>query len=148
MIYANGKENIAVVGRGAINGQGLNWWWRNGVYDRARAAETKPALDSWLKLYDRIEAGEKPGPADFRLAAEYLRPSLVQFYNCKNVLVEGVTLTESPMWLLHPVYCENCPSAASPSFRPGRTGTGLTSTPAGTCASPTAFSAPGTTASS
>ena len=107
LIYANGKENIAVSGRGTINGQGSNWWWRNGTYDRSRAAETKPALDSWLRLYDRIEAGEKPGPAEFRLAAEYLRPSLVQLYNCRNVLVEGVTLTESPMWLLHPVYCEN-----------------------------------------
>jgi polygalacturonase len=107
LIYANGKENIAVSGRGTINGQGSNWWWRNGAYDRSRTAETKPALDSWLKLYDRIEAGEKPGPAEFRLAADYLRPSLVQFYSCRNVLVEGVTLTESPMWLLHPVYCEN-----------------------------------------
>jgi polygalacturonase len=107
LIYANGKENIAVTGRGTINGQGSNWWWRNGTYDKARAAAVKPALDSWLKLYGRIEAGEKPGPEEFRLAAEYLRPSLVQFYNCKNVLVEGVTITESPMWLLHPIYSEN-----------------------------------------
>jgi polygalacturonase len=107
LIYANGKENIAVTGRGTINGQGSNWWWRTGTYDKARAAAMKPAIDSWLKLYDRIEAGEKPGPAEFQLAAEYLRPTLVEFYNCKNVLVEGVTITESPMWLLHPVYCEN-----------------------------------------
>ena len=107
LIYANGKENIAVTGRGTINGQGRNWWWRNGVYDKARGAATKPAVSAWLRLYDRIEAGEKPGLAEFRLAAEYLRPSLVQFYGCKNVLVEGVTLTESPMWLLHPVYSEN-----------------------------------------
>ncbi len=107
LIYANGRRNIAITGRGTINGQGANWWWRNGTYDRARAAEVQPARQAWLRLYDRIEAGEKPGPAEFRLAAEYLRPSLVQFNGCTNVLVEGVTLTESPMWLLHPLYSDN-----------------------------------------
>jgi len=107
LIYANARENIAVVGRGTLNGQGLNWWWRDGTYDPVRAAATKPALAAWLRLYARIEAGASPGPAEFQLAAEYLRPSLVQFYRCRNVLVEGVTLTQSPMWMLHPIYCEN-----------------------------------------
>jgi polygalacturonase len=107
LIYANGRRNIAIVGRGTINGQGANWWWRNGRYDPGRSAEVEPARRAWLGLYGRIEAGEKPGPAEFKLAAEYLRPSLVQFNGCTNVLVEGVTLTESPMWLLHPLYSDN-----------------------------------------
>lgn len=107
LIYANGQENVAITGRGTINGQGSNWWWRNGRHDPARSAEIRPAMQAWLKLFGRIEAGEKPGPGEFGLAADYLRPSLVQFYECRNVLVEGVTLTESPMWLLHPVYSEN-----------------------------------------
>jgi len=106
LIYARDKSNVAVVGRGVINGQGSNWWWRSVRYP-ARAAEARPAQAAWLALYDRIEAGYKPKVEEFRLAAEYLRPSLVQFYGCHNVLVEGVTLTESPMWLLHPLYCEN-----------------------------------------
>jgi polygalacturonase len=107
LIYANGKENVAITGRGKINGQGLNWWWRNGRYDPSRAEEIRPAKEAWLKLYDRIEAGEKPGPGEYALAAEYLRPSLVQFDNCRNILIEGVTVTESPMWLLHPLYSDN-----------------------------------------
>src|SRR5579883_868179 len=37
LLYANGKENIAVTGRGTINGQGENWWWRAG---RGRGGET------------------------------------------------------------------------------------------------------------
>jgi polygalacturonase len=107
LIYANGKSNVAVVGRGVINGQGRNWWWRSVRHDPTRAAEARPAQAAWLALYARIEAGQKPAAGEFRLASEYLRPSLVQFYGCHNVLVEGVTLTESPMWLLHPVYSEN-----------------------------------------
>jgi len=106
LIYANGKENIAIIGRGTINGQGENWWWRTGR-DHLRAAEARPAREAWLGLYDRIEAGEKLGAQDFGLAAGYLRPTLVETYNCRNVLVDGVTITDSPFWLLHPVYSEN-----------------------------------------
>jgi len=107
LIYANGKQNIAIVGRGTINGQGANWWWRNGRYDPSRSEEIRPAMQAWLKLFDRIEAGQKPGPEEYRLAADYLRPSLVQFNGCTNILVEGVTLVESPMWLLHPLYSDH-----------------------------------------
>ncbi len=106
LIYANGKENIAIVGRGTLNGQGENWWWRNGKTP-ARAAEAKPAHDAWLRLYDRIEAGEKTTAKDFEFAAEYLRPTLIEAYGCRNVLIDGVTVTNSPFWILHPLYCEN-----------------------------------------
>jgi polygalacturonase len=37
----------------------------------------------------------------------YLRPNFIQPYNCKNVLIEGVRLLNSPMWQVHPVLCTN-----------------------------------------
>jgi unsaturated rhamnogalacturonyl hydrolase len=40
-------------------------------------------------------------------AGHYLRPNFVEPYRCRNVLIEGVTFTNSPMWVLHPVLCEN-----------------------------------------
>lgn len=107
LIYAKDAQNVAITGRGTLNGQGRNWWWRNGRYDRARSAEIEPARRAWLRLYDRIEAGASPSAAEFQLAAEYLRPPLVLFNGCRNVLIEGVTLTEGPMWTLHPLYCED-----------------------------------------
>ncbi len=36
-----------------------------------------------------------------------LRPNFVQPYRCKNVLIEGVTFTNSPMWVVTPCLCEN-----------------------------------------
>lgn len=36
-----------------------------------------------------------------------LRPQFIQPYRSKNVLIEGVTVTNSPMWIIHPVLCEN-----------------------------------------
>jgi polygalacturonase len=107
LIYAADATNIAITGRGTLNGQGRYWWWRQGQYDSSRSAEIAPAIRAWLQLSDRIEAGAKVSAADFTLAAEHLRPSLVLFNGCRNVQVEGVTLTESPMWMLNPLYCEN-----------------------------------------
>lgn len=37
----------------------------------------------------------------------YLRPSFIQPYDSKNVLIERVTVINSPMWIIHPVLCEN-----------------------------------------
>jgi polygalacturonase len=37
----------------------------------------------------------------------WLRPSLIEFYQCENVLVEGLTLEQSPFWTLHPVFSKN-----------------------------------------
>jgi polygalacturonase len=40
-------------------------------------------------------------------AGHYLRPQFVQPYRCTNVLVEGVTITNSPMRVIHPVLSRN-----------------------------------------
>jgi hypothetical protein len=37
----------------------------------------------------------------------YLRPSFIEPYRCKNVLIEGVTIKRSPFWEIHPTLCEN-----------------------------------------
>ena len=109
LIYADGKHNIAITGRGTLNGQGWNWWWRSNSRGRKSPAGEDASANqaAWRKIYDRIEAGEKLAAADFTQAAKFLRPSLVGLYNCKNVLVEDVTLFKSPMWMLHPVYSDD-----------------------------------------
>jgi polygalacturonase len=107
LLYAEGRQNITITGRGTLNGQGWNWWWRSGRGTPPTGVDPAVARDAWRRVYDRIEAGEKTTRADFDVAAEFLRPSLVGLYHCKNVLVEGVTLFKSPMWMLHPVYSED-----------------------------------------
>jgi polygalacturonase len=130
LIYANGKENIAITGRGTLNGQGWNWWWRSGRGQPPAGASPAKALAAWRALYQRIEAGEKLSADDFTLAAEFLRPSLVGIYHSKNVLVEGVTLFKSPMWMLHPAYSDDIVIrgvrfvSADPQGKPSREGTG------------------------
>jgi len=107
LIYANGKENIAIVGRGRLDGQGKNWWWRSGTYPRGGPHPPNPAAAVWRGMVDQIDQGRQYGEADFARAADFLRPCLVETYDCRNVLVEGVTLAAPPFWILHPVYCDN-----------------------------------------
>ncbi|MGV8982018.1 glycoside hydrolase family 28 protein [Clostridium sp.] len=37
----------------------------------------------------------------------YPRPKLISFHGCNNVLIEGVTLINSPSWTVNPICCEN-----------------------------------------
>ncbi|HUV06058.1 MAG TPA: glycoside hydrolase family 28 protein [Armatimonadota bacterium] len=97
MIYARDCTNIAITGEGTIGGQG-EAWWRYGKQKRAAAGKLYAAICAGVPVKDRVLGTE-----------EYLslRPSLIQPINCKNVLIEGVTVKNGPMWTVHPVYCEN-----------------------------------------
>jgi polygalacturonase len=96
-IYAFQQENVALTGAGTLDGQGNNehWWlWnRNQMAARSRL----------------IEMGENDTPVKERVFGEgsYLRPNFIQFYQCRNVLVDGINVKNSPMWQIHPVLCTN-----------------------------------------
>lgn len=110
LIYAFEEKNIAVTGEGILDGQAneTNWWpwkgkeeygWTEGTphqnQDANRAALFQMAEDG-VPVADR-KFGE----------GHYLRPQFVQPYRSENVLIQGVTFINSPMWILNPVLCNN-----------------------------------------
>jgi len=98
-IYAFEQQNIAITGRGILDGQSDNdhWWpWKVIAQQRGdRNALFKMAEDG-VPVRDRV-FGE----------GHYLRPQFIQPYRCRNVLIDGVTIQNSPMWEIHPVLCRN-----------------------------------------
>jgi polygalacturonase len=48
-------------------------------------------------------------PVRYRVFGDgsYLRPNFIQPHKCKNVLIEGVKIINSPMWEIHPLLSEN-----------------------------------------
>lgn len=94
LIYAFELENVAVTGEGRLDAQGAQWWaWYREYGPPPRATASKYPLS-------RRMFGKGAG-------LEGMRPNFVVFWKCKNVLVEGITLDDSPMWNVHLIYTEN-----------------------------------------
>ncbi|RAK06889.1 pectate lyase-like protein [Halanaerobium saccharolyticum] len=129
-ISANGLKNIAITGRGIIDGSGDQWrpvkkyktterQWQKLISSGGTVEETAECKIWWPSqkaaqgqelvhnLYKKREAGGKILPEAYREAGEYLRPVLLNFKKCKNILLEGVTFQNSPGWNLHPIMSEN-----------------------------------------
>ena len=107
-IYAFEQENIAVTGQGILDGQAdSTYWWpwkgksRYGYQEGQ--AEQSVARNAMFKM------GQQGVPVRQRIfgAGGYLRPNFIQTYRCKHVLIEGITILRSPMWVIHPVLCES-----------------------------------------
>ena len=113
-VYAFKQTDIAVTGKGTIDGGGSNetWWpwcgaasygWKEGMI--AQKNEARPRLlkngEDGIPMYN--EKGERTpervfGPKDG------LRPQLVNFNKCERILMEDITLLRSPFWVIHPLH--------------------------------------------
>jgi polygalacturonase len=107
-IYAFEQENIGITGQGTIDGNCdcEHWWpWKGRTNCGWKPGDVSQERDR-NQLFDMAERGV---PVSERVFGEghYLRPQFIQPYRCKNVLIEGVTLFNSPMWQVHPVLCTN-----------------------------------------
>ena len=104
-VYAYKADNIALTGKGTIDGQaGADRWttWRTLGEPTANNNLLKQAatgVDVKERRYGESEG--EPGVA----TDGYIRPNFVEFIDCDKVLIEDITTKNSPCWQLHPVYC-------------------------------------------
>jgi polygalacturonase len=110
LVYAFEQKNIAITGKGTLDGQSGNdnWWkwankvefgWKKGMPSQADD-HSRPKLFNW-------NTAETPVGQRILGKGSYLRPNFLQPYRCKNILIEGITIRNSPMWVIHPVLSEN-----------------------------------------
>ena len=103
-IYAFEAENIAITGPGTLDGQAgpEQWWnWRGaGAAGGARQTAARTRL---------IDMQARGVPVAERVFGDgsFLRPNFIQPYRSRNVLIDGVTILNSPMWEIHPVLCQS-----------------------------------------
>ena len=94
-VYAYRAKNIAVTGKGTLDGHGEGWWHMKkhqpGMEDLIVAGRTQRPVEQ--RVYDKEEYG--------------VRPRMVQFVECETLLIEGVTVKNSPAWAVHPLWCKN-----------------------------------------
>ncbi len=96
LIYAFRQENVAITGQGTLDGQAPLFWsdWKLKQTPDQDALRAMGAKRTAVK--ERVFG-----------TGHYLRPTLCELYDCRNVLLEGVTLKRSPFWTVHPVFCTN-----------------------------------------
>lgn len=110
LIYAKNKTNVAITGKGTLNGQAnnSNWWpwcgskgygWEKG----------QPSQNDALNRNNLVEMAEKGVPVAERVFGEghYLRPNFIEFFECNTVLVKDIKVINAPFWILHPIKSTN-----------------------------------------
>jgi len=96
-VYCYGQRNVAVTGAGTLNGQAdaNHWWnWKNLETNDFDTLETM--ADDNVPVSQRVFG-----------AGHYLPPQMVQPFASDTVLLEGVTVINSPFWHLNPNLCTN-----------------------------------------
>lgn len=116
LIYAYGATNIALTGRGILDAQGKNenWWsmcgarrfgWSEGkISQSGRDGDKTRGPRAQL-----LQWGENQVPVHERVFSleDGMRPQFVNFFHCNTILIDGVTLLESPFWSIHPLFCND-----------------------------------------
>ena len=105
LIYAYQARDIAITGKGTIDGGGTNdtWWpWCGSKKFGMKEGGIAQNMGARARLLKQAEDGvdmdqRRFGPTDG------LRPQMINFNQCEGILIEGVTLLRSPFWVIHPL---------------------------------------------
>lgn len=108
LIYIDGGEDIAIRGRGRLDGQGAHWWnMIREVMKKPKPGDNGTPGNKWQQSFLAHNAAIVSSAKYELLDHGFLRPPFVQIRYCTNLLIEGVTFLDSPFWTINPVYCEN-----------------------------------------
>lgn len=99
LVYAHRCENVAITGEGRLKAR-LDVW-------KLWYARPKAHLDALIALNTMAVKGVPVAQRQMAYAGADLRPHFVQFNRCRNVLVEGISIEDSPFWVLHPLLCRD-----------------------------------------
>ena len=105
LIYAYQARDIAITGKGIIDGGGSNdtWWpWCGSKKFGMKEGGIAQNMGARARLLKQAEDGvdmdqRRFGPTDG------LRPQMINFNQCEGILIEDVTLLRSPFWVIHPL---------------------------------------------
>lgn len=109
LLYAHEAENITIKGRGKIDGQGHKWWAESRriieeIKTHGKTLATNSLQQQWLDANKGINVSPY---FEKTLERKFFRPPFIQFLECKNILIEGITIVNSPFWTVNPEGCDN-----------------------------------------
>jgi polygalacturonase len=95
MIYGNELTDCAITGEGVFCGGREKWGNFQALQTPARTRSHTLELEGV--------------PVDKRIFGEgcFMRPSMLQFRQCRRILLEGISLIDAPLWMIHPLFCSH-----------------------------------------
>ncbi len=104
LIYAHNASNVAIRGRGKLDGQGQAWW---AFLGKVRKAGPDAPKTKGQEEFRRLNPNAISSTVNKGAVLDFLRPPFIQPRGCTNLLIEGVTIINSPFWTVSPLYCDN-----------------------------------------
>lgn len=96
LVCARHVSNIALTGQGTLNGRASQGF-----------AKFRPQRSAMQDSLRQMGIDQVPVRERCFGARSILPPSMIQPYGCRNILIEGITILDSPYWVIHPVFCDN-----------------------------------------
>ena len=110
LIYAYEQENIAVTGKGVLDGQAdeESWWYMKGrdEYGWKEGLNSQEHGGGRDRLMQMVK-DEVPVEKRIMTKDDCLRPQFINPTKCKNVLIDGVKIIRAPFWVIHPLFSTN-----------------------------------------
>lgn len=124
-IWADHANDIAITGKGVIDGSGHLWrpvkhfkvterkW--NGLLQKSPYILGNDEGGMWVpsetifegRNYGEVFPDHEGALEEAAPYYDFYRPVMVNLKHCKRVLIEDVQLQNSPAWCLHPYFCED-----------------------------------------
>jgi polygalacturonase len=102
-VFAKDEEHIRIEGKGCLDGNGQRWW--DLLREKRRQGQKVPEDAEELALARLNPGFESQSGGGGGRNIQFLRPPLVQFYQCVDLSLRDITLANSPFWTVHPVFC-------------------------------------------
>jgi polygalacturonase len=99
LVYAFECDNVAITGAGKLQAK-LDTW-------RIWYLRPKPHMDALVALYHQAAKNAPVIERQMTAGQANLRPQFVQFNRCRHVLIEDITIEDSPFWVVHPLLCRD-----------------------------------------
>ncbi|MDQ1909933.1 glycoside hydrolase family 28 protein [Paenibacillus sp. GD4] len=104
LIYGVGLKQVAIKGEGIIDGQGQAWWQAYRELRYQKVLPVSSVREQLLELNHTLRTTVKSNIVEWD--SQFFRPALLQLLDCEQVVLEGITLQNSPFWNTHLVYCD------------------------------------------
>ncbi len=98
LVYAFECEDVAITGPGMLAPRMDTW--------RVWFARPEAHLEALKALYTMASEDVPVEQRQMAVGENHLRPHLIQFNRCKNVLLDGFKIRESPFWTIHIYLCD------------------------------------------